>query len=29
MQVKSNIQNGKRNLRVYLDEKIKKHEIDK
>ena len=29
MQVKSNIQNGKRNLRIYLDEKIKKHEIEK
>lgn len=29
MQVKSNIQNGKRNLKIYLDEKIKKQEIDK
>jgi RNA polymerase sigma-70 factor (ECF subfamily) len=29
MQVKSNIQNGKRNLKIYLDEKIKRQEIDK
>ena len=29
MQVKSNIQNGKRNLRNYLAERIKKHQVDK
>ena len=29
MQVKSNIQNGKRNLKIYLDEKMNKQQIEK